>query len=236
MEDVHFYIDNAPPGEVEWVLRCLHASDPMTTQMIAERLSTEFGVAMQKDKTYSPRRLFDLGLSDQGTSDAKKKAYTLTALGQRVRELLALDNELYPDLMHYLHYSSYDAKPGSRKFLWSYRHCCNSVWSERRLIDKGEMASRILGWMKQEFPKLDYGARVGARFDGTAVGRCYAWVQQLQPAPFSNADNSLMPRITQRYELALLALDDVYRTRGYGYGDPVVLDAQFLDDVSRVFF
>ena len=54
--------------------------------------------------------------------------------------------------------------------------------------------------------------------------------------------SSLQPILASSYflfsvvALALLALDDVYRSRGYRYGDPVILDEPMLDEVARVFF
>ena len=46
----------------------------------------------------------------------------------------------------------------------------------------------------------------------------------------------MIPRVRDQFELVILALDHVYRTRGYRYGDPVVLDDTLLDELARVFF
>lgn len=97
------------------------------------------------------------------------------------------------------------------------------------------MAADVQNQMQRHFPDLDYTARTGARFDGSAAGRCYGWLSHLVPEPFPTK-KELHPRAVDRYELPLLALDHVYRARGYRYGDPVILDDVLLDAIARVFF
>lgn len=235
-DDTHFYVDNAPPEEVSWVLRCLSNAEHLSPQMIADKLYAEYGFVMQQDKTYSPRRLYDLGLAYQ-SGVATKIRYNLSELGARFQSILALDQELYIDLMHFLHYTRYNGKPETRKYLWSYRQCCEIVWAEGRAVPVQELASNVQSLMRQEFPDLDFGARKGARFDSTAAGRFYRWIRELVPPPFPDQDNALLSRRTvSHYELALLSLDHVYQARGYRYGDPVVLDEVLLDELARVFF
>ena len=234
--DTHFYIDNAPPEEVSWTLRALSRAEQLSPQMIADKLYAEYGFKMQRDRTYSPRRLYDLGLAEQSGTGTKIH-YSLSKLGSEVQGILAFDQELYADLIHFLHYSRYNEKPESRKYLWSYRRCCEIVWAERRAVPAQELAANVQSLMRQEFPCLDFGAREGARFDSTAASRFYGWIRQLMPPPFADQGHALLKmRIASHYELALLSLDHVYRLRGYRYGDPVVLDDVLLDELARVFF
>lgn len=233
--DTHFYIDNAPPEEVSWTLRALSSSDLLSPQMIADRLYAEYGFSMQRDRTYSPRRLYDLGLAEQSGTGTRIR-YSLSKLGVRFQSILVFDQELYADLMHFLHYSRYDEKPETRKYLWSYRRCCDIVWEKGEAVSVQQLAAEVQSSMRHKFPDLDFGARTGARFDSTAAGRFYGWIRQLTPPPFVNQDKGLLNRRTvSYYELALLSLDYVYRTRGYRYGDPVVLDEVLLDELARVF-
>lgn len=235
-EDIHFYIDNAPPQEVSWTLRALSSTEWLSPQMIADKLYTEYGFRMQRDRTYSPRRLYDLGLAVQCGTGTKLR-YSLSRLGVKLQGILAFDEGLYADLMHFLHYSRYDAKPETRKYLWSYRRCCEIVWSNNRAVPPQELAANVQSLMREEFPYLDFGARVGARFDATAAGRFYGWIRRLVPPPLAEQDNApLERRIVSHYELILLGLDYVYLSRGYRYGDPVILDDALLDDLARVFF
>jgi len=90
--------------------------------------------------------------------------------------------------------------------------------------------------MREEFDSLDWTGRVGSRFDSTAVGRIYTWLRALEPPPFTKSNKTLIPRYVERHELALLALDDTYRSRGYRYGDAVLMDESLVTQVAGVFF
>jgi hypothetical protein len=231
--DTHFYIDYAPPDKVHKALRVLSADHPMTSAEIFDRLESQ-GQSIGR-RTEIPRRLFDLGLAVR-VRQGNRIAYALTDLGQKLREIDNFDPDLYPDLMHFLHFSSWDGTPEARKLLWSYRQCSEISWMETRILPRKELASRVQSRMMAEFPDLDYTAAEGARFDATAAGRWAQWVQSLKPRPFSEVDGVLKKRQVEYYEIILLALDDVYRAKGYRYGDPVILDEEMLDDLACVFF
>jgi hypothetical protein len=99
--------------------------------------------------------------------------------------------------------------------------------------------------MVAAFPTIDFTRfasgderRAGGRFDGTGAGRVLAWLRALEPSPIpeDKKDKRLIPRDVDRVELALLALDDVYRARGYAYGDPVIMDEALVRQAAGVFF
>ena len=98
-EDTHFLIDNAPPKEVEFVLRTLSLDVSYSIEEIRETISNEWNFEAQKDLAYSPRRLFDLGLATKRKTKSGKPGYILTRLGQRVRDILSIDVELYADIL-----------------------------------------------------------------------------------------------------------------------------------------
>jgi len=234
-EDTHFYVDNAPPDEVSHVLRVLSLDSSITPDEIAEVMVNEYGFEMQRDHNYSPRRLYDLHLARQGRQ-GPRTTYRLTERGARVQAIQAMNPALGTDLLHYLHYTSYSGNPQDRKYLWSYRKCCEIVWSTQRLVPNRNLASQILSRMGEEFSCLDWTARVGARFDSTAVGRVYTWLRALDPPPFTKSNKNLRPRFVQRFELALLALDDTYRFRQYHHGDAVLMDESLVNQTAGVFF
>ncbi len=104
-----------------------------------------------------------------------------------------------------------------------------------KLLKYSDLASAIQSEMKENFPWLDYGKRAGARFDNTAASRVAHWLRALDPPPVDQVGSSLIPRIIDRYEIALLALDETYQSSGYTYGDPVIMDDEFIKLVSGVF-
>jgi len=234
-EDIHFYVDNAPPDEVSHVLRVLSSEDQLTPSEIAKIMINEYGFEMQRDHSYSPRRLHDLRLASQ-ERQGPKVTYKLTEHGAKLQAIQAMNPALATDLLHYLHYTSYSGSPQDRKYLWSYRKCCEIIWSTQRLVPNQNLASQILSRMGEEFNYLNWTARVGARFDSTAVGRIYTWLRALDPPPFTKSSKNLQPRLVQRFELALLALDDTYRSRQYHYGDAVLMDESLINQIAGVFF
>jgi hypothetical protein len=232
-EDTHFYIDFTPPDEVTHVLRVLSFDNELSTKEISDSLRDNYGFEMQKDRTYSPRRLYDLGLAIQIRKGSV--TYKLSELGSKVQNILGIDPALAMDLIHYLHYTGYTGEPTNRKYLWSYRRCCQILWDNMRLIKYSEMASAIQSEMQEKFPSLDFGKRAGARFDNTAASRVAQWLRSLDPSPIDQVDSPLIPRNIDRHEVALLALDETYCSSGYTYGDPVIMDEEFIRQVSGVF-
>ncbi|MBU4000567.1 hypothetical protein KKG29_05375 [Patescibacteria group bacterium] len=233
-EDTHFYLDNASPKEVTNVLTVLSLEYGLTPKEISDTLRDNYAFEMQKDYTYSPRRLFDIGLATQ-IRKGSAVTYRLTELGLKVQNLLGIDQELSMDLMHYLHYTGYTGEPTQRKNLWSYRRCCEIIWGNMRKISSTEIASIIQTEMREKFDWLDYEKREGIRFNNKAVNQVYSWLGSLEPSPFKKGESTLTPRTIDRYEIALLALDEIYSSSGYTYGDSVIMDDEFIRKVSSVF-
>jgi hypothetical protein len=234
-EDVHFLIDNASPAEVEYVLACLEPDVAYSTEELRKRLLSEWGYSAQRNLTFSTRRLLDLGLAGKANTASGKSGHVIAQLGERVRGILSIDQELYAEIMHFLHYTSYDGSPSSRKLFWSYRTCCEIVWARKQVPSTPELVAEVQSRIAELFPSA-YASRVGGNFNAGGVSSGWKpWLAQLQPSPFASEGRALIPRHSHRFELAALALDHVYRSRGYRYGDPVILDEPLLDEVARVF-
>lgn len=235
-EDVHFLIDNAPPEEVEYILQCLDSTIAYSTEELRERLLLEWGYSAQKHLNFSARRLFDLKLADKSKTSSDKPGHILTQSGEKVRNILSFDHELYKDIMHFLHYTGYDGSPSSRKLFWSYRTCCEITWNRKEVLPVSELVDEVQSRIAELFPSA-YASRVGGNFNAGGVTSGWKpWLTQLQPSPLDSESDAIIPRQVERFELAALALNCVYRSRKYRYGDPVILDDQLLDEVARVFF
>lgn len=236
--DLHFLIDNAPPIEVEYTLKELDLNISYSTKELQERIYTGWGYETQRNYSNSTRRLYDLGLSKREQTEAGKPGHILTELGEKIRGILAVDRKLYKELMHYLHYTSYDKEdPSSRKLFWSYRKCCHVVWSRKELPKTTEIVKIIQNEIAEQFPDAYASTDEGGRFNSGGVSSGWKpWVKQLEPPIFDPGENSFAPRKVDRFELVLLAIDHVYKTNKYRFGDPVVLDEPLLDQIAQVFF
>jgi len=110
------------------------------------------------------------------------------------------------------------------------------MWANMKVIGPSELTSTIQAEMQEKFPWLDYGKRKGARFNGTAASCVSTWLRALEPAPIDQVGSPLIPRTIDKFEMGILALDETYRNCGYTYGDPVIMDDEFIRQVSAVFF
>lgn len=235
-EDMHFLIDNAAPKEVEYLLRCLDLHVAYSTEELRDKLYTEWNFKAQRSLSFSTRRLYDLKLADKLATLEKKAGYVLTALGAKVRNILEADCDLYADVMHYLHYDGYDGSPSARKLFWSYKCCCDIVWEQKHIPPTPQLVAEVQSRIAARFPYA-YSQKVGGNFNAGGVSSGWKpWLADLTCPPFGRGEREIVPRVLQRFELAILSLDHVYRARGYRYGDPVVLDENLLDELARVFF
>ncbi len=153
-KDIHFYVDNAPPDEVSHILRVLSVEDGLTPDEIAKVVTSQYGFTMQRDHSYSPRRLYDLGVAFQDRQRSKV-TYRLTERGAKLQKIQAMNPALAIDLLHYLHYTAYSGNPRDRKYLWSYRKCCEIIWSTQHMVPNQDLASQVLSIMGEEFTSLD---------------------------------------------------------------------------------
>lgn len=235
-ENVHFYLDNAPPKEVVPVLRVLTRFEGLTPKEIAEAVQRDYGFAMQRDVTYSPRRLADLKLAEM-KKKANRTEYILTDRGEKVQHLIATNSNLIPDILHFLHYNGFAEQPKDAKYLWSYRHACEWIWQHGMVFKNGEIARFINDEMIRLLPHLQANAREGWRFDETAAGRLRAWLNALEPSPLpERGSGPLIPRRVEEPALALLALTDTYAARKHAFGDAIILTDEIRHQTAGVFF
>jgi hypothetical protein len=156
-------------------------------------------------------------------------------LGVKVRNLLETDRDLFADAMHFLHYDGYDGTSSARKLFWSYKCCCEIVWQQKRVPRAADLAAEVQARIASQFPDL-YSARIGGNFSAKGVSAWKTWLVNLARPPFDESGQRIVPRVRENFELALLSLGHVYRIRGYRYGDPVLLNRELLDEVTRVCF
>jgi hypothetical protein len=230
-EDHHFYIDNAAMPEVETALRVLSLDRPLASAEIRDIGRRDFYYPMQKDATYAPKRLEDLGLAKK----VGRLGYVLTLDGASLQSILQGDPGLAHELMHYRHFTGYAGHLDARKLMWSYRRCCELVWAAGRLLSAREVAGEILGEMQEQFATCLAGAGVEGQFKASAVTSVYSWLRHLE-SPRIDKDGFLCRCSLRVPALAGLALDDFYRNRGINCGDRVVLDNSVLDSLALVFF
>ena len=231
-EDVHFLIDNVPPKELELTLLSLDSLLPKSTYDLRSELISNWNFSVQKNFSFTTRRLFDLGLAAK--SDQDNNAFILTNTGRKVQQLLDMSPELCPEIFHYLHYSG---SPDIRKYFLSYKWCCQAVWARKKMLGTSELVGEVQSRIETDYPEL-YGRKIGGNFNAGGVSAWRAWILKLEPHVISEdqKDRQIYPRIVSSFQLALLSMDYIYKQRGYRYGDPILVNDELLDELSGIFF
>ena len=152
------------------LLRSLDLHSAKSTEDLRSELISNWNFSVQKNYSSTTRRLQDLGLVTKSNQD--NKSIVLTDLGSKVQQLLDTSPELYPELLHYLHYSG---PPDVRKYFLSYKWCCQIVWSRKEMLSTSELVGEIQSRIEANFPEL-YGLKVGGNFNAGGVSAWRAWV------------------------------------------------------------
>lgn len=232
-EDAHFLIDYVNPKELEFTLRILDSNSSKNSDVIKDELISNWGFTAQSNFSNTTRRLQDLGLAIK--DDEKRNSIYLTDLGVKLRQELTISQEMYHDLLHFLHYSG---SQEVRKYFLSYKWCSELLWAKKKLIVSQEIVTFILAKIEESFPE-SYQRKKGGNFNSGGVSSWKNWINTLTPSIFSSqelTEKYIHPRIINNFQVILLSLDYLYKCRGYRYGDPVLLDDILIDDLAKVFF
>ena len=232
-EDTHFLIDYVNPRELELSLRVIDSEDPKSSENIINELDSIWDYHGQSHFSNTTRRLQDLGLIIK--TKGRDNLWILTTLGIKVKKVLDTNPNLYPDLMHFLHYSG---SPEVRKYFLSYKWCSELLWSRKKLLNTQEMVSFVQSKIEDNFPNL-YQMKIGGNFNAGGVNAWKIWLVDLSPAIFSsdnNQEKQILPRMIGDFQIALLSLDYLYTSRGYRYGDPILLNDELIDFMAGIFF
>lgn len=230
MDDSHFLLDNAPPKEVLYTLLSFSRGSEYSNSDLIDILNEKWSYKAQRNYSNSTRRLFDLQLLDKNEAGL----FSITTLGEKVKEIHEFDNELFNEVFHFLHTTFYYFIENPRKMFWSYRKCSEYLWRNKKIITNQEISNHVINEIDSNWPNLDTSTR-GGRFNEGGVSSWKTWVNSLVPNPIGDS-GELVYRHTNRYELILLSIDDYYRKYKLRFGDPVVVGANVLDEISSVFF
>ncbi|MGI6741662.1 MAG: hypothetical protein ACOX7C_09385 [Brevefilum sp.] len=173
--DQHFYIDYCPYDQAINTLKALNSDSYISSSELTNIIGDEYRSEVR-------RRLIILNLAEE-KNEGRSSSYILTGLGKSLKEICYFDEELLPDLFHFLHMMYYSDDAKSPKMLWSYASCSKLFWNYGELLPNKELASIIQNKIKSEFPSLDYSAPKGGRFDHYAAGRWVNYVKNLTPSP-----------------------------------------------------
>jgi hypothetical protein len=221
-----YYINSAKPIELEYILFSLTPKTGLARDFLRLKILEKFNYNVQKRFGDSINRLEDLDII------IKEKAETickLTEFGEKIRELLQYEVQLYREIIHFLHYQGYNYSARKREYLWSYRKLCELLWNRSKVGRHNELAAKVTGCIQEYF------GTTHVPFDDTIIGKFLTWIKPLQPQVIDNKGN-IYQREINRAELFLLSIDLCYREKNLQYGDPILLTEDIIDGICRTFF
>lgn len=170
--------------------------------------------------------LRDLGLME-------RRQILLTDQGKVVSQIANKNTDLFPEMMHYLYYTSWQAsRPEEDCFSWSYRTLCKYLWHQGScVIDDNLFASIIVAEASQQFQIQTVS------FSERSINGITVWLEALAPAVI-HANDEKGSRFSRRAfcspELFVLAIDFVYRQDDIDYGVNLLLNDQRRESICQL--
>jgi hypothetical protein len=171
------------------------------------------------------RVLRDFSLLEEATNK-------LTKPGMKLRDMVYSRPELFPEVMHFYYYSTWDASaPSENCFSWTYATTVQQLWKAIEMtLNLKQLASDIAAEAKRYFPDVKVSIS-----DDTMRG-VTNWLSPLSPPVLNERDNAkrFMRRSFCPPELFLLAVDYVYRTTSVQYGSNLLLEPEIQERICQV--
>lgn len=170
--------------------------------------------------------LRDLGLME-------RRQIQLTKQGQIVAQIASKNADLFPEIIHYLYYTTWQAHQAPENcFSWSYRTLCNYLWQQGScVIDNTLFASLVSAEASQSFQIQSVS------FSDRSVNGITIWLEALTP-PAIHPQDEKSARFSRRTfcppELLVLAVDFVYHQDRIDYGANLLLNDQRQEAICQL--
>jgi len=227
MSNPKYFIDNAKPLELEYVLRSLPHNNAAEKQQLIDKIEEKFSFKFQKRYFDSLNRLIDLGLLIKTKHKGVEKLKS-TDQGKIIKDILNYDTSLYNEIIHFLHYSIYDISDSTKPYFWSYKRLCELLWDKETYNSDKELAGEISIYIQDHFNTSQ------TPFDGGTIQKFFTWLKVLHPPIFN--EKKVEKRNINYPELFLLSLDLFYKINNLRYGDPMLITPESIAAICKPFF
>ena len=164
----------------------------------------------------------------------KSRSIQLTLKGQIVAQLAYNNPDLFPEIIHYLYYSTWHSTRETEScFSWSYRTLCNYLWKQGATAeDKPALFSVVSSEASAKFQIQTVS------FSTNSVTGILIWLESLNPPVIEYGDKDSKMAFKRRAfcppELFVLALDFVYRENEVDYGANLLLNDARRDEICQI--
>ena len=167
-----FHVRNAHPGDLVALLVALQAHPRLATIADIVEQAEKAGFSIRdRQRLEALVTARDLGLVDPDNN-------TLASDGRVLVQLEMQKPDIFPDIVHGLHYTLWDQRrPSVNCFSWSYRALCQMLWRGEvvSLENRRDVASTIESAARTAF------GRPNIALSPKSVGGILLWLTELSP-------------------------------------------------------
>jgi len=157
-------------------------------------------------------------------------AFELSEIGQKLKSIFLRNRALFFEIYHLLNYYAFDMNDCSLSYLpfRSYQLVCDAIYKTRKYPKAKVLADRVDHVIKTTY-------QVQGSFSEVCVTRGIAWLKKLSPPVFDEY-NEFIVRRPDNTEVVLYNLSCYYKIKAIKYGDPLFLDRNSVNDISKAGF
>lgn len=215
------------PSHTREIITLLDALNGNGTVDRLQQVAEEHGFTIRnrRDWTKPLKSLEELGILA-----ADKKHLGLTDVGRSIASLTAIQPDLLPDFVHFLYSTVYD-DDSSKRFSWSYRVICNSLWSSAPcVVNRDKLVNLVTAHALANFQVN------GISFSINSVYGVLNWLSALTPACIvvGEDDQRFVRRTYCSVELFMLSLNHILRRLAQPDVWFIPITPEFREEVCRV--
>jgi hypothetical protein len=191
MGHVFHVLHNARPKYELDILMLLEDGQEYTYETLLQN-GRELGLTIgYQVKSESPLKSALQLLRDFGL--VERRQVLLTDRGNVVAQIASKNPDLFPELVHYLYYTTWQASnPDENCFSWSYRTLCKYLWQQGScVVDNSLFASTIVAEASQQFQIQTVS------FSENSVNGIILWLEALSP-PIIHTQDEKGSRFSRR--------------------------------------
>lgn len=159
--------------------------------------------------------------------DKKENGYALSGFGLKMKNILLKNRKFFFEIYHLYLYYIFDLNHGDYNFLpyRSYQLLCDYVFDSEQIPNSKTIADYIDSKIKDIY-------NVQGSFSEACITRGKVWIKELEPSMI-NEENDKQLRKPNYMEILLLGIDFYYRVSKIEYNDPLFIDSETKNKISK---
>lgn len=155
-----------------------------------------------------------------------KKTFILTDFGLLLKSVLLRNEALFFEVYHLMNYYAFNIYGQKVEHIpfKSYQLICDAFYNSKKKQDFKNLSYEVESTISKEL-------NVTGAFDESCITRALTWLRNLSPPAIAEGEFKL--RTPLHLESLLWNLNLVYKYKGLKYKDPLFLDSDVIESISR---